>query len=395
MKKALSVCCCLLLFLSVFALPAGAAKHDVRDLLNAAPLSPLPTGRDSLDRQIAGILGRITTDKMSVCEKTEAVFEYCVKNFTYQQSEIFLSHDMTSRYLVMEDVVSIAQAETMLRTRKGVCNDFAALLMVFTRAIGLESYKVGGQVRAAGGGMTGHQWTVIRLKGRDYLFDAQLENQYYVRNGVMTWDFFGIPAEEADWYDLSYMKEYIDGFGRFEQIKIDLKLSHVTPEGSLLPDEPLRIGIADVSASVPVTGCRFLYLEGNYEELPISERYFVRPGPELFLSPPGPGEWTVFIEADTETGRVIARVLHYRWLKMDEVVFLPGDVDADGTVTSADARLALRASVGLEHYYQGSIRYFFADADRDGWLTPGDARLILRASVKLENLSETASQERT
>ena len=58
-----------------------------------------------------------------------------------------------------------------------------------------------------------------------------------------------------------------------------------------------------------------------------------------------------------------------------------GDVDADGNVTSADARLTLRFSVGLEHF--GLFKTDRADYDRDGSVTPADARLILRASVGL------------
>ena len=69
--------------------------------------------------------------------------------------------------------------------------------------------------------------------------------------------------------------------------------------------------------------------------------------------------------------------------------YTPGDVDGDGTITPADARLALRASVGLEpNIVKGTAAYKIADADGDDTLTPGDARLILRASVGLEDASK-------
>ena len=67
----------------------------------------------------------------------------------------------------------------------------------------------------------------------------------------------------------------------------------------------------------------------------------------------------------------------------------PGDVDGDGKLTSADARLALRASVGLEADIKpGTDAYLAADADGDGKITSADARLILRASVGLEDASQ-------
>ena len=66
---------------------------------------------------------------------------------------------------------------------------------------------------------------------------------------------------------------------------------------------------------------------------------------------------------------------------------LPGDVDGDGKVTSADARLALRASVKLENIKKGSAAFTSADVDGSGSIDASDARLILRASVGLERLS--------
>ncbi len=64
-----------------------------------------------------------------------------------------------------------------------------------------------------------------------------------------------------------------------------------------------------------------------------------------------------------------------------------GDVDGDNAVAAADARLALRAAVGLERYRPGSAVFNAADANHDGVLSAEDARLILRASVGLETLS--------
>ena len=68
-----------------------------------------------------------------------------------------------------------------------------------------------------------------------------------------------------------------------------------------------------------------------------------------------------------------------------EAEYLPGDVDGNGTVTAADARLALRASVSLEVLDEKQL--LSADVDGIAGVTAADARLILRASVGLETLS--------
>lgn len=59
-----------------------------------------------------------------------------------------------------------------------------------------------------------------------------------------------------------------------------------------------------------------------------------------------------------------------------------GDVDLNDTLSTADARLALRQSVGLENFSGDALTA--ADADGDGTVTTGDARIILRVSVGLQ-----------
>lgn len=63
---------------------------------------------------------------------------------------------------------------------------------------------------------------------------------------------------------------------------------------------------------------------------------------------------------------------------------LKGDVDLNGKIEAADARLALRSSVGLENYAPGTNHFIAADWDENGKLEASDARSILRRSVGLE-----------
>lgn len=67
-----------------------------------------------------------------------------------------------------------------------------------------------------------------------------------------------------------------------------------------------------------------------------------------------------------------------------------GDIDGDSSVTAADARLALRFSVGLEVFSAGQVDA--ADMDADGIITAGDARTILRLSVGLSDENEKKDQ---
>ena len=67
---------------------------------------------------------------------------------------------------------------------------------------------------------------------------------------------------------------------------------------------------------------------------------------------------------------------------------VPGDADNDGTVTAADARLVLRAAVGLETLVWPEI----CDLNADGKVTAYDARGVLRFAVGLE-LEETEAEK--
>lgn len=66
-----------------------------------------------------------------------------------------------------------------------------------------------------------------------------------------------------------------------------------------------------------------------------------------------------------------------------------GDVDGNGVIDSADARLALRASVRLEDILPGTDAFFAADVNNDGMIGSDDARLILRVSLRLDSFPDT------
>ena len=63
-------------------------------------------------------------------------------------------------------------------------------------------------------------------------------------------------------------------------------------------------------------------------------------------------------------------------------VAVKGDVQCDGKVTAADARLALRVSAGLEKLSEPAS--IASDIDGDGKTTAADARKILRVASKLD-----------
>ncbi len=67
----------------------------------------------------------------------------------------------------------------------------------------------------------------------------------------------------------------------------------------------------------------------------------------------------------------------------DWMAKLYGDLDANGDINAADARLALRAAVGIDTI-SAEFDKLGADVDGDGVVTAADARLILRVAVGLD-----------
>ena len=70
----------------------------------------------------------------------------------------------------------------------------------------------------------------------------------------------------------------------------------------------------------------------------------------------------------------------------DEMVIGMGDVDGDGKVTAADARLILRRAAKLIKFTMEQDA--LADVDDDGKITAADARKVLRVAAQLETFDE-------
>lgn len=85
-------------------------------------------------------------------------------------------------------------------------------------------------------------------------------------------------------------------------------------------------------------------------------------------------------------------ILYAKWLTTDEAedeeiaAAKWGDLDSDGAVTAADARIALRAAVGLDRLDGDIIRR--ADFAGQGRLTATTARHLLRISVNIDTLKD-------
>ena len=100
------------------------------------------------------------------------------------------------------------------------------------------------------------------------------------------------------------------------------------------------------------------------------------------------GEWTL-VKAPTtaEEGqeeRVCSVCQKAEIRDVEKLSFEPGDVNGDGQVNAADARLVLRISASLETLESVGTTLVVADMNGDGKVNAADARLVLRKAAKLD-----------
>ena len=93
-------------------------------------------------------------------------------------------------------------------------------------------------------------------------------------------------------------------------------------------------------------------------------------------------QWSKVKVDESNTGLLNAEFTFNAPYERDKTL---GDVDQNGSITTADARLALRRAVDLEKYEPDSIEYRACDSDRNGKITTNDARMILRAAIGMED----------
>lgn len=146
-------------------------------LLNGAKLTPMRTGCKKLDAKVDEIFKKIHTSGMSTYQKVKACFDYLVKNGIYERGYFVESPIEGMIYESTLDDMLVDAAYQMLSSNHGVCDDYTAAFVVMTRAIGLESYYVGGYTTNTSGVKNGHAWANVKLGGTYYIFDPQVQQK--------------------------------------------------------------------------------------------------------------------------------------------------------------------------------------------------------------------------
>ncbi len=177
-------------------------RSTLRDMVNAQGLSPLYTRFPEVDNRVGGIVSSVAGGGKSNYDKLIGIYDYVKSHVSYQTS--FLNAGtvdaLVSQYhYTIYDATQLAYAKYSLDTGTGICWNYAALFTILARRVGFEAYVVTGHSPNQVGGRGDHAWTAIRMNGKFYFFDPQIEN--FRQTGYM---FFAVPEDEKGEYYSDY-----------------------------------------------------------------------------------------------------------------------------------------------------------------------------------------------
>lgn len=201
------------------------ASTNERDVLNSAALYPINTNYAPLDKLVNKVLKKYVKDDMSTYEKVKACYDYLINNVSYS-SNLFdataYQEIMNSSYSSDWDKKIIYYAYCALNKKKESCYGYSSALVVLTRAIGLESYVMQGETALAKGGYGNHWWVNIKIDGKYYVFDPNVDDDMANGKTIYYYRFCKLDSEVPGKYIYTDRGKDVNQFNEF-QVGISLK----------------------------------------------------------------------------------------------------------------------------------------------------------------------------
>lgn len=203
----------------------STAKFDSD--INSVKLNPMKTRNTALDNKVGNIINSITNSSMTNNQKLYAVFRYIIDHSEYGNGIIYQQelYSLINKYHYTNlDGTTVYEAQKILDSGYGVCDDYSSLFVVMARRLGFDAYFVGGSVKKAGGGTTPHAWVNIIANGTYYVFDPQIADKRPSQEKF----YYGKTDKEITIYSYNDRNWYVKNFNRFREVaplKLDVSLS--------------------------------------------------------------------------------------------------------------------------------------------------------------------------
>lgn len=108
-----------------------------------------------------------TKSSWSKSKKLKECYKYLWKNYTYER---FYDSPKASKMP--------SYANYMFSKKRGNCYRYAASFAYIARVIGYDTRVVSGAISSLRGGYTPHGWTEIKIDGKWYMFDANMQRNF-------------------------------------------------------------------------------------------------------------------------------------------------------------------------------------------------------------------------
>ena len=129
---------------------------------------------DSSSHDVANIAGYVDTHFSTPADRTRAIFVWIANNIQYDVVNMFALN-------FYEDTTQ--KIEKPLKTRKGICENYASLFTAICNRVGIRSVVVTGYTKQRGFvGYIPHAWSAALFDGKWWLFDPTWGSGY-VDNG--------------------------------------------------------------------------------------------------------------------------------------------------------------------------------------------------------------------
>ena len=198
-------------------------SEDVKKLLNNADLDSMSTGLYKLDNRVKNVISKIETDSsMSTYEKVRAVYDYVLYYFE-PATKLYVDEDTVYETCSSVDYISYFDMELIYRANRALTNqtgasaEYACVMTVLLREIGLEAYYIDGE-KKMDTGYESHGYTLVLIDGEQYVFDAESEDKE-IENAEVSYSYFCKKWEDvSDVYSEEGIEESMDEFKEFKTL---------------------------------------------------------------------------------------------------------------------------------------------------------------------------------
>lgn len=132
--------------------------NKVKDRLNSVKLKPKEFLKGKNEKILKKHLNKIIDDDMSNYQKAKACYDYLINNTYYS-------------YGGWGNAI-----ESVLENGYGTCTEYSYVYMAMMKYLGFDARTVDGSTAMAGGGYGYHMWVEVKLNGKIYVFDPQVED---------------------------------------------------------------------------------------------------------------------------------------------------------------------------------------------------------------------------